>query len=298
MIANLINSQTSKYSPEDAADQIEVFLNQVLTRPNRETRSWDIIDSTIKLFEENLSRITDTRAVPLRLATLRQAQGTICTLKAASRQDIDLELAALKPLKEARAIFVKEKQLGHAVMVLQREALLNVGIAQKFERVGNPQAKLAWQTAVDQYKIALDSASGLGLTFLARENAYWVAFCEFRQWSRGWCSPETLLESLLSAECFVDRQRQEVSILRGMRAAVAKGQLSSDEHVRNIYRFAIQVCNRVGNVPGAWSWAQKSKARSLSDLLGLGVFIPLELMERIQENEMSRRLFEEEHRLA
>jgi hypothetical protein len=232
------------------------------------------------------------------LAKLREAQATVLTVRASSRQDIDLELAALKPLKEARDLFLKAKLIGQAVMTLQREALLNVGIAQKFERMQDSQMKLAWQTALNHYKIAFDSANGLGLTFLAVDNAYWVAFCEYRQWDHGWCSPDALLQSLLVAESFVDRQRQEVSILRGMAAAVAKGRLSSDEHVRNIYRMAIQVCISAGNVLDAWSWVQKSKARGLSDLLGLGVFIPLELTERIQQDTTCRQLFEDEHRLA
>lgn len=297
-VSALVNPESKDYSPEDAAEKIEVFLNQALVRTNRDARSWDIIDSAIKLYEENLSRVTDVRLAPARLAKLREAQATILTLRASSRQDINLELAALKPLKEARDLLLKAKQLGQAVIVLQREALLNVGIAQKFERMQDPQVELAWQTALSQYKIALDSANGLGLTFLAGDNAYWVAFCEYRQWSHGWCSTETLLKSLLVAESFVDRQRQEVSILRGMAAAVAKGRLSSDEHARKIYRIAIQVCNGAGNVLDAWSWIQKSKARSLSDLLGLGVFIPLELTERIQHDTTCRQLFEDEHRLA
>jgi tetratricopeptide (TPR) repeat protein len=298
MVSAMVNPELRDYSPEVAVEKIEVFLNQALVRTNQDARSWDIIDSAIKLYEENLSRTTDMRLASVPLAKLRQAQATMLTLRASSRQDIDLELAALKPLKEARDLFLKAKEIGQAVIVLQREALLNVGIAQKFERMRDPQAKLAWQTALNQYKIALDSANGLGLTFLAVGNAYLVAFCEYRQWTHGWCSPEALLQSLLVAESFVDRQRQEVSILRGMAAAVVKGRLSSDNHARNIYRFAIQVCISAGNVLDAWSWVQKSKARSLSDLLGLGVFIPLELTERIQQDTACRQLFEDEHRLA
>ena len=298
MVYALVNPELRDYSPEIAAEKIEVFLNQALVRTNRDARSWDIIDSAIKLYEENISRITDARLAPIPLAKLREAQATMLTLRASSRQDIDLELAALNLLKEARNHFLKANQMGQAVIVLQREALLNVGIAQKFERIQDSQVKLAWQTALNQYEIALDSANRLGLTFLAGDNAYWVAFCEYRLWAHGWCSPEALLQSLLVAESFVDRQRQEVSILRGMTAAVAKGRLSSDEHARNIYRIAVRVCIGAGNVLDAWIWVQKSKARSLSDLLGLGVFIPLELTERIQQDKTCRQLFEDEHRLA
>lgn len=205
MVSALVNPELRDYSPEVAVENIEVFLHQALVRTNQNAQSRDIIDSAIRLYEENLSRVTDARLALVLLAKLREAQATLLTLRASSRQDIDLELAALKPLKEARDIFLKVKQMGQAVIVLQKEALLNVGIAQKFERIQDSQVKLAWQTALNQYKVALDSANSLGLTFLAVDNAYWVAFCEYRQWAHGWCSLEVLLQSLLLAESFVDR---------------------------------------------------------------------------------------------
>jgi CHAT domain-containing protein len=296
--ARLVDHENADYSPEDAAEKLEVFLSQALARPNPTPQSFDIIKRAIILYEGNIGRLTDPRLVKKQRANLQQSQGSLKMMMSSPRQDIEFELAALDAFKEARGLYVSEKLLGNAVIVLQHEGLVHVGIAQKFERVGYSETQQAWKNALSQYKLALDSANGLGLTFLSRESAYWVAFCEFRLWARGWYEYETVLNSLLLAESFVDQQRQEVSILRGMAAAVTKSRLSSHKHVRDIYRLAIQVCNRDGNVLTAWRWAQKSKARSLSDLLGLGVFIPIELMGKIQENDACRRLFEEEHKLV
>ncbi|MCJ1306742.1 hypothetical protein MMC25_000385 [Agyrium rufum] len=298
MVSILVDPKLTNDSPEASAEKVETFLNQALVRKGQDARSREIIDRAIKMYEENLSRISDVRATPVMLAKLRVLQATMLTLRASSRHDIDLELDALKLLSEGRDLYVQANQLGQAVIVLQREALLNVGIAQKFERIQDSQVRLAWQNAVKQYKIAFDSANALGLVFLASDNAYWVAFCEYRQWAHGWCSPEALLQSLQIAEDFLDRQRQEVSILPGVAAAVVKGRLSSDDHARNIYKFAVRICVGVGNVADAWTWVQKSKARSLSDLLGLGVFVPLKLRERILHDTTCQRLFEEEQRLA
>lgn len=296
-ISALANPELHDYSPTAAAETIGIFLDQAFLRIYRDTRSWDIIENAIKLCEEHLSRVKDVRLALVPLAKLREAQGTILTLKAYSRQEIDLELAALEPLEEAKDYYLKAKRMGEAVNVLQREALLYVGIAKKLGRAKDPWAVLAWQTALNKYKTALDSATNLGLR-VAGDLAYWVAFCEYEYLQHGWCSPDDLLQSLLEAESFVDRQRQEISILRGMAAAVAKRWLSSQEHARNIYRMAIDVCIGAKVVLDAWCWVQKSKARSLSDLLGLGIFIPLGLMERIQQDPACRKLFEDEHRLA
>ena len=297
MVSVFANPESKDYSSEIAAEKLEVLLNQAFVSIGRDARSWDIIDEAIKLYEKNLSRMTDNNLSPVMLAKLRETQATILTLRASSNYDIDFELAALSFLKESRDNYLKANQLGQAVIVLQREALLNVGLAQKFERMMDTQAKLAWQTALNQYKVAFDSANGLCLTFLSYDNAYWVAYCQYRQWAHGWCSAEDLLQSLRVAESSVDRQRQEVSILGGINAAVAKGRLSSNEHTRIIYRIAIQVCIGNGNMLDAWIWIQKSKARSLSDLLGLGVYIPHELEERIQQDMTCRKLFEDEHQL-
>lgn len=168
------------------------------------------------------------------------------------KQDTEFELAALGAFKEARGLYVSEKLLGNAVIVLQHEGLAHIGIAQRFERVGYSETQQAWKSALNQYKVALDSANGLGLTFLSRGSAYWVSFCEFRLWARGWYEYETVLNSLLLAESFVDQQRQEVSVLRGMAAAVTKSRFSSHKHVRDMYSLlstgviAMVMCSQLG----------------------------------------------------
>lgn len=297
-ISALLNPELRDYSPEAAAEQIGDLLDQADVRIYQEPRLLVILENAIKLFKENVSHRSDIRLALVPLGKLRQAQANVFTMIASSRQDIDFESAALELLNEARDYYVKATKMGEAVMVLQHEGLLHKKIAQKLERTDDPEVRLAWQNARNIYKTALDSAIGLNLISLARDNAYEVAFCEHKHWRHEWCSPDDLLQSLLVAESFIDQERREVLILRGMAAAVAKRRLSSNEKTRNIYRMAIDVCIGAKSILDVWSWVQKSKARSLSDLLGLGIFIPLELTKRIQQNSASRQLFEDEHRLA
>ena len=44
----------------------------------------------------------------------------------------------------------------------------------------------------------------------------------------------------------------------------------------------------------AWDWIQKGKARSLSDLLGLGILVPETLRANIAQHEESQGLFDKE----
>ncbi len=92
------------------------------------------------------------------------------------------------------------------------------------------------------------------------------------------------LDCLVLAENLRDRTRQELSILPGLQSLRAKQSLSSDDLNQKIYRTAIYVSNFEGRVQDAWNWIQKYKARSLSDLLGIGCIIPSILSEKIQTN--------------
>ena len=106
------------------------------------------------------------------------------------------------------------------------------------------------------------------------------------------------LNCLVLAENLRDRTRQELSILPGLQSLRAKQSLSSDDLNQKIYRTAIYVSNFEGRVQDAWNWIQRYKARSLSDLLGIGCIIPSILSEKIQSNAEVCELLKQEAALA
>ncbi|KAI9891231.1 MAG: hypothetical protein M1814_002921 [Vezdaea aestivalis] len=293
-----IDPHQAGYSLEAATDILEAFVREALSHPQREQAAFAIIDSALEELETCVSRNEETDASLTRKAKLRESQASVLMFKSSGRLDIDFDLAAVKPLNEARDIYLQIGQMGSAVLVVQRMALLNLGIAQKFETTNDDQAQLAWKTAWDQYSVALDAANRLGLTFVETECAYWVAYCEYRQWIRGWCLLATVIQSLLKADAHVDMERREISTLRGVEVAIAKRRLSSRANTRNIYLLSIKLLIAIKDVHDAWAWVQKSKARSLSDVLGLGILIPKALMESILNSPDSRKLFEEESEIA
>ncbi|KAL9100371.1 MAG: hypothetical protein Q9163_004241 [Psora crenata] len=203
-------------------------------------------------------------------------------------------MKAVDEMNKAKTLYLDHNKIDQAALVLQRQALVYFGVFQKFERWQDPHEQQVLETALNLYRIVLDSAVQMGLKFMVRENAYWVAHCQYEQWRKGRSSSEVVLGSLISAELFADQHRNELSVLQGLQAIITKQQLSSEKHVRDIYRFAIQVCRGIGDWEGPWNWVQKSKARSLSDILGLGILIPRAIVEKIEEQEATKKLFEEE----
>jgi tetratricopeptide (TPR) repeat protein len=293
----LVEHDITRQSPEDAVEKLAVFLNQALTTRNQNDESIDVIKRALSLMEEYIPSLSDPSMAIRQRAHLRQSQGSLLVMMSTLQAEIDLELAALQAFKEAKDLYLKENLIGQAAIVLQHQALVHLSIFQKFERRNDPETHQALENALKLFRVTLDSVKSLGLVALSWENSYWVAHCQYRQWRRGSCPAETLSDSLRSAERFVDQQRQEVSILSGIEAVSTKRRLSSDEHVRNIYRFAIDVFHRRDDWQEAWQWVQKSKARSLSDLLGLGALVPQSLIDRIQEQKTTRDLYEGERKL-
>lgn len=110
-------------------------------------------------------------------------------------------------------------------------------------------------------------------------------------------SGEGVLAQFAAAEQAYDRIRRETSILGGLRALLQKQSLTSNDKIRNINFWALQQCLIEENTLALWSWSQKGKARSVSDMLGLGLVLPKEVSEAIAQNDDARQLLENEQNL-
>lgn len=106
------------------------------------------------------------------------------------------------------------------------------------------------------------------------------------------------LKHLEIAAATLDTKRQDISILPNLQALQNKQCLALRVSHRNIYNKAILICFEARLWGGAWEWIQSSKARSLSDLLGMGSIIPSFLQDQISENRELQELLEEESRLV
>ena len=102
------------------------------------------------------------------------------------------------------------------------------------------------------------------------------------------------LECLSAAEDICERTRQELSLLPSLQSIRAKQSLTSSEVNQRIYRTAIYICVRGRRLRDAWNWVQKYKARSLSDLLGLGCIVPEVLDGKLKSNAEIQGLLKQE----
>jgi hypothetical protein len=112
-------------------------------------------------------------------------------------------------------------------------------------------------------------------------------------------SPEELKQCILNAlkhlrveESINDKRRQEISALPGLTALRNKQFLTAQMLHQIVYTKAVRMCcsGRLGNE--AWEWIQKNKARSMSDLLGMGSIIPSYLDDKIRETPEAVKLLQ------
>ncbi len=282
---------------EKRIERLEEFAYQLISIRGLGSETPNLMAHALEMLENDIRLLEDPTLVCLKSAKYQEIKASWLFKKSPARQDVELEMEAINQFNMAKKTYLEQKRVDLAAFLLQRQALIYFGVFQKFERWKHPDEQHVLGTALNLYKVTLDSAVGLGLKFMIRENAYWVALCQYEQWKKGKCSSENVLGSLLSAEGHADQHRNELSILQGMETVVTKRQLSSEKHVRDIYRFAIQVCRSSGKWEDAWKWVQKSKARSLSDILGLGVLLPRAMVDEIEEQEVTSRLYVDECKL-
>lgn len=94
-------------------------------------------------------------------------------------------------------------------------------------------------------------------------------------------------------------QRNDLSALPRERAVLAKQMLSDKpDPGTDFHSIALLLHKNAGDNLGAWNWLQRSKARSISDMLGLGINIPHALKHAIGSDASLARSCKEEQALS
>lgn len=109
---------------------------------------------------------------------------------------------------------------------------------------------------------------------------------------------DAALGHLLEGEADYDAIRREfnagssvLEVQHGKRALIEKSQ--------SIYKMALEIlCSFRPDPTEAWNWAQRAKARSLSDILGMGSVPPVRVMSELKRHPDSFRLVLQERELA
>ena len=122
-------------------------------------------------------------------------------------------------------------------------------------------------------------------------------------WLRWWMgmpvgSPlQRTKEYLEQLEQTIDGQRHDLSYLTSEQAVAAKQALRNNQDVQVLYEIAIPFYALQNDVDRVWRTVQKSKARSVSDLLGLGVVLPRDLAVRLEQDVEAKALLDRERQL-
>ena len=132
------------------------------------------------------------------------------------------------------------------------------------------------QTACAKFRAASNSQAWLGSQHeLTR--IYVIA------WEKYNIPLNPVLEELQKLESIADRLRRELSALNGLPALLQKQRFASTKSVVDLYQWASGVNLVAQRYAELWFWSQKRKARSLSDMLGLGVFRGLKELDTLKD---------------
>lgn len=232
------------------------------------------------------------------LASCKASRANQYLVLAMQRPDTVMEQNCETLLQEALQIYWEQSQghlTFHLISTRQSIGICQVALFKKARRLGYVDALQYLKAAMESFQRCEEGWVAFGSPSLTAQCRYWLARIKYEEFLvHGHESFSALISSLELAEHDYDQQRIEISISSGLDAIKDKQALAKDNHVRDIYLYAIQACISVGNASQLWDWVQKSKARSLSDLLGLGATIPQRLMDSINQNEQARGLLEQE----
>lgn len=109
------------------------------------------------------------------------------------------------------------------------------------------------------------------------------------------------LDGLADLDFLSDMDRDDISVVADRRDAIAARQeLHKLTGSREMFDVAFQIFDYIRDLPSLWRWVQKSKARSLSDQLGLGVktILPAEVKDRLARNPEAQWRLQEEANLV
>ena len=123
------------------------------------------------------------------------------------------------------------------------------------------------QTACVKFRAASNSQAWLG-------SQHELTRIYVTAWEKHGIPLDTVLEELQKLENIADGLRRELSVLNGLPALLQKQRFASTTSVIDLYQWASGVNLAAQRYAELWIWSQKRKARSLSDMLGLGVIMP------------------------
>lgn len=285
----------------EAISKLEILLDFFFTCPHLDAAARrNSILSLIGRIEDILKDYPGSDKEK-KLGNLSQQKATFLVSEGSKRTDCECELQAVQLLQQALEWYSKEvrdRPTFQTATTKQQIGLLWHSCFTKQRTLDPSLALQCLNTAMNIFASCVEDFTTIGQAVQVTESQYWVALTNYEAGISGIISVEDVLKALTAAERGFDERRNEISVTTGLRAVQAKQFLAKDKHVRDIYRFAFQLCILITrDEVSAWEWVQKAKARSLSDTLGLGAIVPANVRESVTRDEKAFSMFQKEQRL-
>ncbi len=300
LVKSLVQKDIENNLVEEAVQKVDALSTFVLESTSSDDAGINDFNSLTSQIKELIATLPE-RESRLRMANFLHNSVLPLVRESMSRKDFEKELEACAVLEEAFKLYHQDSELFHAAIIRLQQGTLGQSILTKMGNNGDFRVEKAlevWRQSLRYFAVSKETFVAMNQVQQVAEATYWEAFMYYEAWVRQWETGEVVLQKFRDAEKGYDRLREELSTLGGLDAISNKRQLSSSKHVRDIYRFAIQICFTERRNLELWAWIQKGKARSLSDLLGLGILAPKTLMDRISGDEFARSQIEEEISLS
>ncbi|GAB7347478.1 hypothetical protein MBLNU459_g4389t1 [Dothideomycetes sp. NU459] len=287
---SMITDDINKNFPAHAVEKLDVLLGALTKNgPKSSSNIMTVIERTFAIAKQLKGETSR-----MKIAGLYQRQATLCLDRAKTSTDCECEDQALALLEEAVKLYIDQSKLWEAANTRLMGGLCHWSRYTKHRQLIRAGADHCLTSALSLWQSALDAFKAIDATGQIGEANYWVSFAYFERYRLGWCSSEVALAHITAATQSTDRRRSEITSLDSPNGVRIKQDISSSEHTRRLYEFTLKILLQENDLEGTWMCIQKMKARSLSDLLGLGVLIPQDLVERIMQNAESKRLYNHE----
>jgi hypothetical protein len=257
----------------------------------------NLFQSLMNRIRALISRLPDRQA-RLRLAGLYQNSALPIVQEAEKEMDMHKYGEAIDILEEAFQLYKQESELALQAFTRQLQGVVGHSMFMKLLTRDATSARNVLEYSIKWFRVAKEAFRAVNLVRQVIECSYWEALLNYDAWTVGWKSGVSVLELFYEVEYQYGILRGELSALRSLDAVSNKQRLTSNKHVRDIYRLSFQICLKEYQHSAAWAWIQSAKARSLSDLLGLGAFVPRTLLDRIRANDEAFRMFEADTALS
>ncbi|RYO77356.1 hypothetical protein DL766_007612 [Monosporascus sp. MC13-8B] len=243
--------------------------------------------------EQSSSNLPDSERA-YKQANLKQMQGIRCIQDVGLRQDIVKENEAIQHLSEASKIYQAEGRYFESAVSVELSAQAQYSIYLKLPTIQHLSAAIERYASAQDYFWKIDHMDGVArcsLELLRRAYAGWTT---------GWIQTDEMLKVMGNAETANNRIRDDMSIKGGLSVVLEKQRLRQDDQLQLTYLIAIELCMAEKATDMLWEWIQRSKARSVSDMMGLGILIPQDLIQEIESEKRygieAVELYKEEQR--